>query len=99
MGVLVISCVVQSPSVRRLRAAHMIRLAAKAGHHLLASSRLGGAARSCWTRRGETTSYLRDAFADREIYLIGTAHVSQSSADEVRELSEPGEIRTSLPTA
>ena len=44
------------------------------------------ARRSCWVRRSETTSYLRDPRRDRELYLIGTAHVSQRSAEEVREL-------------
>lgn len=39
-----------------------------------------------WTRQRETLSHLRDAHADREIYLVGTAHVSQRSADEVSEL-------------
>ena len=61
---------------------------------LLASARLRAANRSFagrrslndWTRQSDTLSYLRDARADREIYLIGTAHVSQRSADEVREL-------------
>merc|ERR550514_463926 len=39
-----------------------------------------------WTRLSETHSYLRDATRNREIHLIGTAHVSQKSADEVRDL-------------
>ena len=44
--------------------------------------------RLCWVQQRETLSHLRDAHADREVYLIGTAHVSQRSADEVRELIE-----------
>ena len=39
-----------------------------------------------WTRQSETVSFLRDPRADREIYLIGTAHISQKSAAEVQEL-------------
>eukprot|EP00965_Chrysotila_dentata_P089643 2959471-Pleurochrysis_carterae.AAC.4 len=35
---------------------------------------------------GETTSYFRDDRLGREIFLIGTAHVSQKSADEVRTM-------------
>ena len=45
--------------------------------------RAGGRLFSEWTRQRETLSHLRDAHADREVYLVGTAHVSQRSADEV----------------
>jgi pheromone shutdown protein TraB len=34
----------------------------------------------------ETVTYLRDPNSNREVYLIGTAHVSQQSADDVKEL-------------
>jgi len=37
-----------------------------------------------FTRISETASFLKEA--DREIYLVGTAHVSEDSAREVREL-------------
>ncbi|CAK0800848.1 unnamed protein product [Prorocentrum cordatum] len=33
----------------------------------------------------ETVSYLRDSAAEREVYLIGTSHVSRRSADDVRD--------------
>lgn len=33
-------------------------------------------------------SYIRDILTDREIFMIGTAHVSGKSANEVRELIE-----------
>ena len=48
--------------------------------------RTGGRLFSEWTRQRETLSHLRDTHADREVYLVGTAHVSQRSADEVSEL-------------
>ena len=48
--------------------------------------RLALCVRHCWTQQRETLSHLRDKHANREVYLIGTAHVSQQSADEVREL-------------
>lgn len=40
----------------------------------------------CWHSQRDTLSHLRDKHANREIYLVGTAHVSQHSADEVTEL-------------
>lgn len=40
----------------------------------------------CWVPQRDTLSYLRDARANREVYLIGTAHISQRSAEEVGDL-------------
>jgi len=42
--------------------------------------------RSLVTHISPTTSLLRADTTDNEVYLIGTAHISQSSADEVKDL-------------
>ena len=46
---------------------------------------LSPAPRGMFTKLSETASYLKDTEADREVYLIGTAHISAESAREVTE--------------
>ena len=52
------------------------------------SDRVNKAMKSGFGPDPDTVSYLRDPNSSREVYLIGTAHVSQQSADDVKELIE-----------
>jgi len=52
------------------------------------SKKVNSAMKSGFGPDPETVSYLRDPNSNKEVYLIGTAHVSQQSADDVKELIE-----------
>lgn len=51
-------------------------------------ARTGGCRRTIITQISPTTSILRSDTCDNEVYLLGTAHISESSANEVRQLAE-----------